>query len=92
MSKYYCPYCNPHYQFHTRRKDGALICGLCGDPLIKSKLIKSTQLFALIAAFAFVSPLIIMVLTFINDQRNNHQNNSNLPLAMIFNSKKHNGF
>ena len=40
MTDYYCPYCNPKYQFQKRSTNGSLICGLCGDPLLKKPLIK----------------------------------------------------
>jgi len=44
-----------------------MVCGQCGDPLIIVPLIKPTQIFALIAATAFLAPLIAMTLAFIQD-------------------------
>ncbi len=70
MSRYYCPYCSAQLQFHTKQKDGTLVCGQCGDPLIKKPFIKPIQIIAIISIFAFISPLIIMVFTFIKDQSN----------------------
>ncbi len=61
MTRYYCPYCPSKYQFHTKRADGILVCGLCGDPLIKLPLVKPVQIFAIIAALAFISPLIMLI-------------------------------
>ena len=59
MPKFYCPYCSPKYPVHKQRADGIMVCGQCGDPLVKVKLIKPTQIFAFIAAAAFITPLIV---------------------------------
>ena len=40
-----------------------MVCGQCGDPLVKVKLIKPTQIFAFIAAAAFITPLILMIIS-----------------------------
>tara|TARA_Y100001978_G_scaffold62761_1_gene56336 strand:+ start:172 stop:435 length:264 start_codon:yes stop_codon:yes gene_type:complete len=60
MSKYYCPYCNPKYQF-TAENYGKLVCGLCGEDLIKKPIIKFKQLIALLLVFTFSSPLIFII-------------------------------
>ena len=67
MSKYQCPFCQPRYQFHKQRSDGVMICGQCGDPLVKIPLIKPTQIFALLAASAFIIPLGLMVFDLLQD-------------------------
>ena len=67
MSRYYCPFCPSRYQFHKKRSDGALICGLCGDPLIKKPLVNSTRIFGLVAVAAFLAPLLIMIVFIIKD-------------------------
>jgi len=67
MTRYQCPYCSPHYQIHKQRVDGIMICGQCGDPLIKIPLIKRRQIIALIAVIAFAAPLIAMTIAFIQD-------------------------
>ena len=67
MSRFYCPYCSSRYQFHDRTKDGVLICGQCGDPLIKKTFINSRQIVGIIAASAFITPLLIMIIFLIND-------------------------
>ena len=67
MSRYYCPFCSSRYQFHKTNSDGVLICGKCGDPLIKKPLINSRQIFGLIAASAFMAPLLIMIVFVIKD-------------------------
>tara|TARA_B100000700_G_C14815360_1_gene747227 strand:+ start:193 stop:498 length:306 start_codon:yes stop_codon:yes gene_type:complete len=61
MNRYYCPYCPVRYQFHEQRSDGVLICGQCGDPLLRKPFVKTTQIFALIAAIAFTAPFILLV-------------------------------
>ena len=67
MSRYFCPFCSSNYQIHKTRSDGVLICGQCGDPLMKKPLINSRQIFGLIAASAFLAPLLIMIVFVIKD-------------------------
>ena len=70
MSRYYCPFCSSSYQFHKTRSDGVLICGLCGDPLIKKPLINSRRIIGILAASAFLTPLLIMIIFVIKDFSN----------------------
>ena len=67
MSRYYCPFCSSRYQFHKTRGDGVLICGLCGDPLVKKPLLNSRRIIGAVAASAFLAPLVIMIIFVIND-------------------------
>ena len=67
MSRYYCPFCSSRYQFHKTRNDGVLICGLCGDPLIKKPLLNSRRIIGVVAASAFLTPLLIMIVFVINN-------------------------
>ena len=67
MSRYYCPFCSSHYQIHKTRSDGVLICGLCGDPLIKKALINSRRIIGAVAASAFLAPLLIMIIFVVKD-------------------------
>ena len=67
MSRYYCPFCSPRYEIQKTRVDGVLICGHCGDPLIRKTLINSRQFFGLITALVFVAPLLIMIIYILND-------------------------
>ena len=67
MSSFYCPFCSSRYQFQKTRSDGVLICGQCGDPLIKKSFINSRQIFGLVALSAFLTPLLIMIIFIIND-------------------------
>ena len=60
MNKYYCPYCNPKYQFPLENY-GKLVCGLCGEDLIKKPIIQFKQLIALLLVFSFSSPLIFII-------------------------------
>ena len=82
MTRYYCPYCHPRYQFHKKRNDGVLICGQCGDPLLKIPLIKPTQIFALIAAAAFISPFIAIALGLFQEQNQPKQQKFQLTLGI----------
>ena len=67
MSRYYCPFCPSRYQFHKTRNDDVLICGLCGDPLIKKPLVNSRRIIGVVAVSAFLAPLLIMIIFVIND-------------------------
>jgi len=60
MRKYYCPYCNPKYQFAIENYD-KLVCGLCGENLIKKPIIQFKQLIALLLVFSFSSPLLYII-------------------------------
>ena len=77
MNNYYCPYCNPKYQFQKKSTSGELICGLCGDPLIKKPFIKINQVIAIIASFSLLLPLIytfiILIKNQVNPPRRNYQ-------------------
>ena len=69
MARFHCPYCSPKYQIHQQRSDGVMVCGHCGDPLEKVSVIRPTQVAGLVAAAAFIAPLFVMVLSFIQDQQ-----------------------
>jgi transcription elongation factor Elf1 len=82
MKNYYCPYCNPKYQLQKRSTSGKLICGLCGDPLIKRQFIKINQIVAIVASLSLVLPLIytfiILIKNQVNPPRRNYQAYTNL--------------
>ena len=82
MKNYYCPYCNPKYQFNKKSITGELICGLCGDPLVKKPFIKINKIIAIIACLSLVLPLIYTLIFLIKNQlnpsRRNYQANINL--------------
>ena len=67
MSRYYCPFCSSRYQFHKTSSNGVLICGLCGDPLVKKPLLNSKRIIGAVATSAFLAPLVIMIISVIND-------------------------
>tara|TARA_B100000900_G_C20550860_1_gene704702 strand:- start:1264 stop:1521 length:258 start_codon:yes stop_codon:yes gene_type:complete len=60
MERYNCPYCNPKYQF-SREYYGKLVCGLCGEDLIKKPIIQIKQLIALLLVFSFSLPFILVI-------------------------------
>ena len=70
MKNYYCPYCNPKYQFHKKSTTGELICGLCGDPLVKKSYIKINQIVAIIASLSLLLPLIYTFIYLFKNQIN----------------------
>jgi len=67
MSRYYCPFCSSLYQFPKTRSDGVLICGLCGDPLVKKTLVNSRRIIGVVAASVFLVPLLLMIIFVIED-------------------------
>ena len=44
-----------------------MICGQCGDPLLKKTLLNSRRIIGLVAASAFLAPLLIMIIFVLND-------------------------
>ena len=67
MTRFHCPFCSSRYQFHKTRCDGVLICGQCGDPLVKTPLLNLRRIIGVVAALAFLAPLLIMIIFVIND-------------------------
>ena len=84
MKNYYCPYCNPKYQFYKKSKTGELICGLCGDPLVKKPMIKINKLIAIIASLSLLLPMIYTLIFLIKNQLNPPKKNYQ---ANIYNPK-----
>ena len=80
MVRYYCPYCNPKYQFQKLSHKGILVCGLCGEDLVKKPIIRLNQIIALIAAASLVLPIIYTFVFLLKKQINtpnkNYQANS----------------
>ena len=67
MIKYYCPYCNSKYQFKSISNTGKLLCGLCGEEMIKKSFINIKQIISLTIVITFVLPLFYtFVLSIIN--------------------------
>ena len=82
MVRYYCPYCNPKFQFQKQSQKGVLICGLCGEELIKKPLIRLNQIIACITAALFLLPLVYTFIFLIKNQikppQKNYQVNNNV--------------
>ena len=80
MVRYYCPYCNPKYQFQKQSPKGTLICGLCGEVLVKKPFVRLNQIIALIAASSLLLPFIytfiILIKNQINPSNKNYRANS----------------
>ena len=67
MSKYYCPYCNSKYQFQSISNTSKLLCGLCGEEMIKKSFINMKQIISLTVVITFVFPLFYtFILSIIN--------------------------
>ena len=83
MSRYYCPFCSSLYQFQKTSSDGVLICGLCGDPLIKKPLLNSRRIIGLVAASAFLVPLLVMIIFVIEDFTKEKYTNNSESLVLL---------
>ena len=57
MSKYFCPYCNSKYQFKSVSNTGKLLCGLCGEEIIKKSFLNVKQIVSLIIVATLILPL-----------------------------------
>ena len=87
MNKYYCPYCNPKYQFPIENY-GKLVCGLCGEDLIKKPIIELKRLIAILLIFSFSLPLIFLIITlFINTSKDQKENFAYIKPVISLNKK-----
>ncbi len=68
MVKYYCPFCNSKYQYEKISQEGVLICGLCGEDLVKKPIIKPNQIIAFLAATSLLLPLIYTFILLVKNQ------------------------
>ena len=65
-----------------------MICGQCGETLIKKKIINFKQIFGIFAALSFLAPLFILITFIFNEFRNEqHQKNFESISQFIFNKK-----
>ena len=87
MNKYYCPYCNPKYQFPLENY-GKLVCGLCGEDLIKKPIIQIKQLIAFLLVFSFSFPLIFTIFSSIINTGKDQKENFAYTNFVIRNHKK----
>jgi len=62
MDRYYCPYCNSKYQFKSISNTGKILCGLCGEEMIKKSFINIKQIISLTIVLTFVLPLFYTLL------------------------------
>ena len=83
MKGFYCPYCSSKYEIHIKKPDGRLICGHCGDNLLKVPLFNLKKFLALIATTALISPLIIMFYWTIEELQRDNQGLNKEKLAKI---------
>ena len=85
MSKLYCPFCNPKYQFSKSDSSGNLYCGLCGEHLIRKKLISIKGIVSLIAIFSIALPMFLILLSLNNnDTKEYYQLNNPKDKELIF--------
>ena len=92
MGKYYCPYCKPKNQFEKQTQKGSLICGLCGEDLVKKPIIRLNQIIAFIAIASLLLPLIYTFIFIIKSQiklpKKNYQANINFSITTKYELQK----
>ena len=88
MVQYYCPYCNPKYQFQKQSAKGTLICGLCGEDLVKKPLIRLNQIIAFVAATSLLLPLIYTLIFLIKNQINPPTKNYQADITLVITIKE----
>ena len=87
MSKYFCPYCNSKYQFKSMSNTGKLLCGLCGEEMIKKSFINFKQIVSLIIVLTLILPLFYtFVISIINrgQMRKDTYQGSNTELKKLY--------
>ena len=67
MSRYYCPYCHSRNLSQKVSAKGVLFCGKCGEPLIQTSVINSRRIMGVVAASAFLTPLLLMIIFVVKD-------------------------
>ena len=87
MNKYFCPYCNPKYQIPLKNYE-KLVCGLCGEDLIKKPIIQIRQLIALLLVFSFSFPLIFIIFSSIINIKRDQKENFSYSNPLIRNHEK----
>jgi len=85
-SIYFCPYCQLSYQINSPNKSIPK-CTLCGDTLFKKDYLSASRIIAVILASVFISPLIIFLLSLLQDRshtyRDKHMSAISIHLASI---------
>ena len=76
MNRYFCPYCNPKYQFSKQLDSGRLICSICGEDLVKKPYISLKQIVSLIVFTSLLIPLIYSLIILIMQEKNRPKINS----------------
>ena len=86
MSLYYCPYCPSQYKFHKTKTDGVLICGLCGDPLVKKSFFNYRRIVGVLLALAFLSPLLVMIIFLLTLLKNDKMQDNSQSVVFVVKS------
>tara|TARA_B100000214_G_C23441877_1_gene389598 strand:- start:160 stop:423 length:264 start_codon:yes stop_codon:yes gene_type:complete len=84
MSRYYCPYCSSQCQFHKTQRDGVLVCGLCGDLLVKKSFFNARGIIGLVVAAAFLTPLLLMIIFIVADFTNHKMHKDSQSAVIVF--------
>ena len=68
MGNYYCPYCRRSFQVNNKRTQVSVNCEFCGEKLQRVSFFKPVKLIGLLAAIAFISPLILMIASSLQEE------------------------
>tara|TARA_Y100001968_G_scaffold309918_1_gene330341 strand:- start:687 stop:950 length:264 start_codon:yes stop_codon:yes gene_type:complete len=86
MNRYYCPYCPSRYHFYKTKRDEVLICGLCGDPLVKKSFLNSRAIIGVVVAAAFLAPLLVMIIFVVTDFTREKMHNNSQSIVFVVKS------
>ena len=82
MSKYFCPFCDPKYQFPKKDSNGKIYCGLCGDYMFREPTINLKKILAILLSSSFIIPIfLILLFTFLNEVDN--KKNKDIKLTIL---------
>ncbi len=59
MPRFYCPYCTPQQRLYKQIDEGGMVCGYCGDKLVKERIFQPLKLVAMLTAIGLVAPLFL---------------------------------
>ena len=91
MKRYYCPFCSTGRVKHFQEPSSSLNCKQCGERLLILPVVRFHQILGILTAAAFAIPLLVMVLTYLNEYKNRNipKENSVVKLHSKMNKLNH---
>ena len=85
MGKFFCPYCDPKYQFEKRDHSDNLYCGYCGEYLVKKNLITLKMIVSFISIFSIIFPILLLFFFSMKEYKNNNKEIQKAEIIRIIN-------